>query len=140
MELERVLHPMSDRRVAFALEATQISCRGSWDHCVGLLRLSIFERADSLKCEAAALVADATDDAFDADERRSAVGAVHHCVLDVSFAFDVTSEGFGNTRSRQLRLVRAFAVWLLIPALDRKTRFGGFFHFPSSGVPPKLIT
>src|SRR4026208_1500660 len=81
---------------------------------------------------------DPPDDPLESDERRRPVAAVHHHVFDMTFAVDVAGERLVDARARHLREVLAFAVRLLVPALDAEPGVHGLLHAaaPQAGIIP----
>src|SRR6476619_6062552 len=128
MQHERVLHPVADGGRAIALKAAEFSGRGSSDDRIRLLRLATLEDARALKDNAPRPATDLPDDAFEADERRRAIVAVHHEVLDLPFPVDVAGERPGDAGSTQSWQVLALAVGFFLPALDREAGVRGPFH------------
>src|SRR6185437_3547719 len=123
-----MLHPVADRRAARPREPRERARRGAWDDHVGLLRLAALEDARALHHERTGLSSESPGDAFEPDERRRSVTAVHHEVFDVALALDVTGERLDDAGARELREILTLAIRLLVPALDRETRVGGLLH------------
>src|SRR5690348_4643977 len=103
-----MFHAVADARRAVAADAAQLAGSGSGNNRVGLLRDTVLKHTVSLEHERARLARDSCGDALEADERRRLVAAIHHEVLDASFAFDVAGERLRHARAGELGDIRAF--------------------------------
>src|SRR5512142_2053494 len=115
--------------MTLAPQPAQLSGRRAGDDGVRLLSLAVLEHAGALQHERAGPGADASDESLEPDERRRAVAAVHHQVLDLSFTLDVAGEALGHARARQFRLVLTFVVGLFVPSLDGEPCIRGLLHW-----------
>ena len=88
-----MLTPVPNSRRALASQASKLSCAGASNDEIGLLRHAVLECSSALEHEAAHFPSNVSDDPLEADERSRAVAAVHHQVLDVPLALDITGKG-----------------------------------------------
>src|SRR5439155_23962713 len=127
-----MLNPVPNSRRALAAQATKLSGSGARDDGIGLLRHAVLEHSSALEHKAARLPCNVPDDPLEADERGRAVAAVHHQVLDMALARDITGERLRDGGPSQLWLVLALTVGLLVPALDRESGVRNDLHVPTS--------
>ena len=101
---------------------------------------SAFEDASALEDKRASLPGDPSGDSLQADEGRRAVAAVHHQVLDRSFAFDLAGQGLADCRTSELWQVLSLAIGLFLPVLDGESSICAVFRVHGLRPGPLLST
>src|SRR5438093_729119 len=125
---EGVLHTVTDVRTAIATKTLKLSRCGARDDGVGLLRSTVLEHPAALEHKRSRLASDSSHDPLEANERRRAVAAIHHKVLDLPFALDIAGERLHHTGPGESGQARTLAVGLLIPRLDGEPSIRTFLH------------
>src|SRR5881396_1870113 len=97
-----MLSPVPNSRRALAAQAPKLSCARARNDGIGLLRHAVLEYSSALEHKAARFPCNVPDDPLEADERGRAVAAVHHQVLDMAIARDITSERLRDGGPSQL--------------------------------------
>src|SRR4051794_17577236 len=119
---------------ALATETPEFASPGTGDDGVRLLRLAVFEDARPLEDKAAVAASNPSGESLESDEGRRAVAAVDHQVFDMPLAVDLAGERLHHRRARHLRQILAFAVGLLVPALDGEPCVRGLLHVSGSSA------
>src|SRR5512146_572685 len=123
-----MLGAVAHGRTAFAAEATQLSSGGARDDRIGLLGLAALEYPKALEYERPALPTDSSANALEADERRRAVAAVHHKVLNLPFPLDIAGEGLRDAGPSEFWQVLALTVRPFVPVLDGESSIHALRH------------